>query len=104
MAPRILYSALAALVLASAAGGGLVTAAAHNDCPPVAALTASRPPEASRVFTAAGQPLADLSPQRRLVVGLDRIPAIVRDGFVAVEDRRFWKHDGVDFRGVARAV
>ena len=104
MVSRILYSALAALLLASAAGGGLVTATVQNDCPPVAALKAYRPPEASRVFTEDGQLLADLSPQRRIIVGLDRIPAIVRDGFVAVEDRRFWKHGGVDLRGVARAV
>lgn len=103
MTPRILYSAIAAVVLATAAGGGFVTAA-RSDCPPVAALETYRPPEASRVFTEGGQLLADLSPQRRIVVGLDRVPAIVRDGFVAVEDRRFWKHGGVDLRGVARAV
>jgi penicillin-binding protein 1A len=103
MTPRFLY-AVAAVVVASAAGGGLLTATVTDDCPPVAALKTYRPPEASRVFTEDGQLLADLSPQRRIVVELDRIPAIVRDGFIAVEDRRFWEHDGVDYRGVARAI
>src|SRR5690606_35734442 len=34
----------------------------------------------------------------------DDVPAVVRDGFVAVEDRRFWSHSGVDLHGVARAI
>ena len=33
------------------------------------------------------------------------IPAVVSNGFIAVEDRRFWQHDGVDARQLApRAV
>ncbi|HEX7119797.1 MAG TPA: PBP1A family penicillin-binding protein [Longimicrobiales bacterium] len=74
------------------------------DCPEVAALRDYQPPEASRVYAADGSLIADLSPQRRVVVEFDEVPALVRDGFVAVEDRRFWQHDGVDLRGVARAV
>ncbi|MGH7460307.1 MAG: penicillin-binding protein 1A, partial [Longimicrobiales bacterium] len=35
---------------------------------------------------------------------LKEVPNTVSSGFVAVEDRRFWQHDGVDFRGVGRAV
>ncbi|HEX6938945.1 MAG TPA: PBP1A family penicillin-binding protein [Longimicrobiales bacterium] len=73
-------------------------------CPDVAMLRDYHPPEASRVFAADGSLIADLSPQRRIVVELDEVPALVRDGFVAVEDRRFWQHEGVDLRGVARAL
>ncbi len=74
------------------------------DCPPIAALRDYRPPEASRVYAADGSLIADLSAQRRVVVELAEVPAVVRDGFVAVEDRRFWRHDGVDLRGIGRAV
>lgn len=73
-------------------------------CPPVAALRAYQPPEASHVYARDSTLIADLSPQRRTVVDLDRIPREVRDGFVAVEDRRFWSHGGIDLRGLARAV
>lgn len=73
-------------------------------CPPISALRAYQPPEASHIYARDGSLIADLSPQRRTVVALDRIPARVRDGFIAVEDRRFWSHGGVDLRGVARAV
>ncbi len=37
-------------------------------------------------------------------VDLGRIPAYVPAAFVAIEDRRFYEHNGVDARGIARAV
>jgi penicillin-binding protein 1A len=73
-------------------------------CPPVAALRAYQPPEASHIYARDSSLIADLSPQRRTVVAIERVPARVRDGLIAVEDRRFWSHGGIDLRGVARAV
>ncbi len=96
---------LAGLVVA-VAGGALTFAfgGAIAGCPTIDAFRAYRPPEATRVFAMDGSRLADLSPERRTVVELDEIPASVRDGFVAVEDRRFWSHGGVDVRGIGRAL
>ena len=37
-------------------------------------------------------------------VNLDRLPAYVPAAFVAIEDRRFYDHQGVDPMGVARAI
>ena len=37
-------------------------------------------------------------------VDLGRLPAYVPAAFVAIEDRRFYEHNGVDARGIARAV
>ncbi|MBI4409465.1 MAG: PBP1A family penicillin-binding protein [Gemmatimonadetes bacterium] len=79
-------------------------AGAQDGCPSVSALKNYRPPQASRVLAADGSVIADLSPQRRIVIGLEEIPAVLREGFVAVEDRRFWQHGGIDLRGVARAA
>jgi penicillin-binding protein 1A len=41
---------------------------------------------------------------RRVNVPLARVPAHVRGAFIAVEDRRFRSHSGVDWRGVVRAT
>jgi len=76
----------------------------QQDCPTVDALRAYKPPEATRVYAADGSRIADLSPERRVVVELTEVPATLSNGFVAVEDRRFWKHDGVDLRGIGRAI
>ena len=81
-----------------------VSGAIGSGCPSVADLRSYRPPEATRVLAMDGSLVADLSPQRRVVLDIGDIPPLVREGMVAVEDRRFWDHGGVDFRSVARAV
>ena len=37
-------------------------------------------------------------------VTYDRIPDNLKDAFVAIEDSRFWDHEGVDIRGIFRAT
>ncbi|HEY8483625.1 MAG TPA: PBP1A family penicillin-binding protein [Longimicrobiales bacterium] len=88
----------AAGLLAACSSGGSV-----RGCPSVDDIRNYRPPEATRIFAVDGSVIADLSPQRRIVVDLEDIPPIVANGFVAVEDRRFWQHNGVDYRAIARA-
>ncbi|MEP6763602.1 MAG: PBP1A family penicillin-binding protein [Gemmatimonadaceae bacterium] len=41
---------------------------------------------------------------KRTNISLSRVPVIVRNAFIAVEDRRFRQHHGVDWRGVGRAM
>ena len=75
-----------------------------QSCPTVEQLRAYRPPEATRVYAMDGSRIADLSPERRVVVELNEVPKTVWAGFVAVEDKRFWSHEGIDFRGFGRAL
>ena len=42
--------------------------------------------------------------ENRVFVGWDGIAADVKHAIVAVEDRRFWEHQGIDVRGIARAL
>jgi penicillin-binding protein 1A len=42
--------------------------------------------------------------ENRRVVRLKDVPKRVRNAVVAIEDDRFFQHDGVDFRGIARAA
>jgi penicillin-binding protein 1A len=42
--------------------------------------------------------------ESRIVVTSERISPLVKQAVVAVEDRRFWEHRGVDLRGIARAA
>lgn len=39
----------------------------------------------------------------REYVTLDKIPANLQNAFVAIEDERFWEHNGVDIQGILRA-
>jgi penicillin-binding protein 1A len=57
-----------------------------------------------RILDHRGALLAETGGPLRLSLSQDEVPELVRRAFVAVEDRRFWEHDGVDLRGVARAA
>lgn len=57
-----------------------------------------------RVHAADGTVIVSLGPSYGDWLSYDKIPAVMRDAMVAVEDRRFRSHPGVDPIGLARAV
>lgn len=62
-------------------------------------------PSMSVVLDGAGQHYADVYQpgNRRVWVSLDTIPVFVREAFIAAEDQRFYRHHGIDERGIIRA-
>lgn len=75
-----------------------------SDCPSVEALRSYTPPQATQVFDRRGRVLASLASERRTVVPLGRIPPEVSGAFLAVEDKRFYRHHGVDWKRAAGAL
>jgi 1A family penicillin-binding protein len=73
-------------------------------CPSVADIQAFRPSQGGRVLDRGGASLGRLTYVRRVNVPLSRVPRHVRAAFVAVEDRRFFYHHGVDWRSAGRAL
>jgi len=51
-----------------------------------------------------GTLLAELASERREILPLAAFPPKLLQAFVAIEDRRFYEHTGVDFRGMLRAL
>ncbi|MEW5930205.1 MAG: PBP1A family penicillin-binding protein, partial [Gemmatimonadota bacterium] len=70
-------------------------------CPSVARLASFQPGGAPVVYDARGGVLAELSPSRWEVVRIRDLPEYVPAAFVAVEDKRFYGHHGVDWRRFA---
>ncbi|HEX8692094.1 MAG TPA: PBP1A family penicillin-binding protein [Longimicrobium sp.] len=105
---RFLRATLIALAVVVAAGGiGLAAIwprCSGAACPSVAALRLYTPPQASQVLDRGGKVVAHLAPERRIVVPLAQVPAHVSGAFLAVEDKRFYRHHGVDYRRVAGAL
>jgi 1A family penicillin-binding protein len=73
-------------------------------CPTGSELRAYRPSEGGEVLDQNGKVIGSLAIVRRINVPLDKVPKHVRQAFVATEDRRFFDHDGIDWRGVARSI
>ena len=57
-----------------------------------------------RIFSRDGHLISEIGERRRIPVTYDEVPAHVVDAFVAAEDRRFFVHPGIDYRGVLRAL
>lgn len=67
-------------------------------------LAIAQPSEQSVILAADGSHLATFYYQNRIVVGLDQISEHVQHAVVAVEDRRFFDHRGIDPEGMLRAA
>ena len=75
-----------------------------HGCPDVRALSRRQLEGASLLLDRNGEPFANLLATEPRMVELASLPATVRDAFLAVEDQRFYKHAGVDWRRVAGAA
>jgi 1A family penicillin-binding protein len=67
-------------------------------------LPESPVPQATQVFDANGRPVSSLFVQNRTVVPSGDIPNALKQGTVAVEDKRFYEHPGIDLESLARAL
>ena len=72
-------------------------------CPSPAEIRAFHPSEGGNVYDRNQRLIGHLANVRRVNVPIAMVPKNVRDAFVATEDRRFYEHNGLDWRGVMRA-
>jgi 1A family penicillin-binding protein len=72
-------------------------------CPTPREIQAYRPDEGGRIFDRNGLLMGRLAIVRRVNIPIAEVPVHVRQAFVAAEDRRFYQHNGVDWRGFLRA-
>ena len=64
----------------------------------------TRPPMATVLTDAAGEPFARLYEQYRRPTQPDQIAETMKAAVVAIEDRRFFSHHGVDWQAIGRAL
>lgn len=57
-----------------------------------------------RIYSRDGYLISEIGQRRRILVTYDEVPAHVVQAFIAAEDRRFFEHPGVDYRGILRAL
>ena len=73
-------------------------------CPSRSEIRAFKPGEGGRIVDQNDRYLGRIAIVRRVNVPLSDVPSFVRQAFIATEDRRFYEHNGLDWRGFFRAM
>jgi penicillin-binding protein 1A len=83
---------------------GMMTAVS-KDLPAIYDFAQYKASKNSEVFDATGEPIGTLtSNQNKILLTSGQISPNVKNAVVAIEDSRFYEHEGVDLRGIARAL
>jgi penicillin-binding protein 1A len=75
-----------------------------RDLPDYEQLAHYQPPITTQVYAGDGRLLAQYAAQRRIFVPIAAIPKLVKDAFIAAEDKNFYTHNGIDPLSIARAA
>ncbi|MCW5655050.1 MAG: penicillin-binding protein 1A [Hydrogenophaga sp.] len=99
---------LAGLAAAGVAGlmmaVAIALAVAYPNLPEVSSLADYRPKLPLRVLSAEGSLIGEFGEERRNLLTFDQIPTVMKNAVLAIEDARFFEHNGVDYRGMVRAA
>jgi len=74
------------------------------DLPQIRALETFRPFSVTRIYSADRVLLTELFIEKRDTVPLNDIPLYLKTALIATEDRAFYRHIGVDLKGILRAI
>lgn len=102
---RILFVLLGLGVLALVSTVFGMVVAVSKDLPAIYNFAEFRASKNSEVFDATGEPIGTLtSNENKILLTSGEISPNVKNAVVSVEDLRYYDHDGVDFRGIGRAL
>ncbi len=82
--------------------GGYIAIA--KGTPSIAELKNYRASEGTKVFDDNNSLIGEFKEEKGLFVPLSRIPALIKNAVIATEDSRFYKHKGIDYIGIGRAL
>lgn len=99
---------LLGLAVAAAIAGALVLAIAlsraYPNLPDISALVDYQPKLPLRVYSSEGALIGEFGEERRTLTPIREIPKVMVDAVLAIEDTRFFEHNGVDYKGMLRAA
>ncbi len=99
----LLLLAIIAIVVGLLAAGALYSVVSSR-LPEVESLRNIELQEPMYVYANDGRLMALFGEMRRYPVDIAEVPEVVKQAFIAIEDNRFYEHEGIDYKGVARAV
>lgn len=95
---------LAAIVLALAGAAIWFMMTIIPNVPSIEAVTDYKPKIPLRIYTADKVLIGEFGEEHRDFVPIAKIPPLMKQAVLAIEDARFYEHKGIDWVGAARAV
>lgn len=101
----VLIAFVFVMVVLAGAGFGMLKGIL-DDSPDVSSINIKPKGFKTTIYDQEGNVLDTLSTanSNRIYIYYDEIPQQMVDAFVSIEDERFWKHNGIDIRGIMRAA
>src|SRR5208282_4232333 len=93
---RVLFGLLVLVSALVGATAGLLLVYT-TDLPQVEALEAYRPSSITELYDDHDRVIGSFALQRRVVVGYDDFPPVLREALVSIEDKDFYRHSGINF-------
>lgn len=104
---KTIFSIVLRLLLSLAIAGGcaalLIVLFASARLPSVDNLEDAQLQVPLRIYSQDGLLIGEYGEKRRTPISIDEVPEKLKLAILATEDRRFFEHNGVDLRGLARA-
>src|ERR1035437_9793745 len=100
---RVLFALLVLVAVLVGATAGLLLVYT-TDLPQVDALEAYRPSSITELYDDHGRVIGSFALQRRVVVGYDDVPPVLRDALVSIEDKDFYRHSGINLLPIVGAA
>ncbi|NOU41437.1 MAG: penicillin-binding protein 1A [Methylotenera sp.] len=83
---------------------GIAVALIYPALPSLEALTDYHPKLPLRVYSEDRYLIGEFGEERRAYIKIEDVPKNMTDAVLAIEDRRFYQHSGVDVKGILRAI
>jgi penicillin-binding protein 1A len=97
----IIILAVFSIILGTSAGGYL---AISRGIPSIEEMKQYRPVAGTKIYADDDVLIGELKVEKGIFVPINKIPEHMINSVIAVEDSRFWRHKGIDYLAIARAV
>lgn len=97
----VIFLIILSIITGASVGGYLAIA---KGIPSIAELKQYKPTSGTKIYADDDTLIGELKVEKGIFVPLNKMPQHLIDAVLAIEDSRFWKHKGIDYIAIARAL